>query len=360
MDYRAKQDAQVAKQAREQIAYCEERNMGRKPGSTNKPKVISELANALAFVQVACIKSDKDFQEHVSLNNNFCIATDGQISAGYPIAEELTCYPNFALLKQALSKCGKSLAITELDTDRLSIKGDSLRAIVPCLDAGAWPGAEPDPIRGPIGEPLRAAMATAALLASEAAERVFEASILLEANQVTGTNGHAIIQVWHGMAFPITKGFVIPKLFVQAICKTKAVPVAIGVPNELNSITFYFEGGSWIKTLLYADEYPETERIVGETQLPLPIPEKFFEGVDAVKDFNENEFIILGDNLISSHESSDIGAQFDVPGVQAGKTLSGKYLKLFAPIMKTMDYTTYEHKIMFTGEMVRGSLASIV
>jgi hypothetical protein len=335
-----------------------ERFMGRKPGSTNKPKVLSELANALSFVAVACTKSDSDYQDHVSLVDNFCIATDGQLSAGYPIVEELNSYPNFELLKKALSKCGKSLAITELDTGRLSVKGESLRAIVPCLDAGAWPSVQPDPIRGPIDESLVSAMALAGLLASETAERFFEASILLEANQVTGTNGHCIIQVWHGCGFPEIK-FVIPKIFITALTKTKLKPVAIGVPDNFNSVTFYFEGGSWIKTLLYADKYPETEHIVGKPQQPYPIPEKLFEGIDAVMDFNEYGYIKLKENSVQSHDSLELGAQFEVPGLQGGKELVGKYMMLIAPIVKTIDMTSYEDCIMFTGDKMRGCLAVI-
>ena len=165
--------------------------------------------------------------------------------------------------------------------------------------------------------------------------------------------------MWHGCAFPPIE-FVIPKLFIQAICKVKINPVAIGVADNFNSITFYFEGGSWIKTILYADKYPETEHIVGKPQQAHTIPDKLFAGIDAVDEFNEKGFVIFKDNMVTSHESIEEGAQFDVPGLQGGKIVSSKYMNIIAPFVTSIDLTTYEDQIMFMGNKMRGCLATVI
>jgi hypothetical protein len=142
--------------------------MARPPGAKNKPKGASAksapktegLLAALEFVGVAATKDVLDYQKHVVLLGNMAIMFDGQIAAGHPIVEDLSCCPHYDKLVVALRKAGGAVAITETDTQRLSIKGDKLRALVPCLTgfAAAMPYSAPDAPCATIDDRLKAAL----------------------------------------------------------------------------------------------------------------------------------------------------------------------------------------------------------
>ena len=231
--------------------------MGRPKGSTNKPKenpTVSKLADALTFITGGGTKDFQPYMQHVNLQNNYAVMSDGMISSGYPIEEELNCIPNYELLLKALKKCGKSLNITELDSGRLSIKGEGLRAIIPCLDPQEWPEIAPDAPLAVIDDRIKHGFAMVAGLADENSDRVVTASLLLEANTVTATDSFSIMQFWHGIDLP--PNLIIPKIFANAVIKSKYPITAFGWTFD-RSITFYFEGGMWIKTQLYEDKWPE-------------------------------------------------------------------------------------------------------
>jgi hypothetical protein len=359
-----------AKMYPEQLLESElERFMGRTLGSKNRPKdgtevkaqkdnqVISNIASALQFVGIVSGKDLSAYMEHVKLADGFAIMSNGQLSAGFPIEEDLDLIPNYNLLSKAIKKCGKSLSLTELDSGRLSVKGDNLRAIVPCLDPGSWPSVQADMPVATVGEPLRQALAVCGVLASENAERVFEASVLLEAYQCTSTNGNCVMQFWHGIDLP--PALVVPKSFIQAITKAKGDLVAFGWTQD-TSITFYFAGGAWIKTLLYADKWPEVSHIIDKPFEAVTVPKEFFNGVDAVTDFNENEYVTLSEGLVKSNESTNVGAQYDVKGLASDKVLSGKQLRLLEPFITAIDFNSYPDRIFFSGDSIRGVLMAIL
>ena len=322
---------------------------GRKP---NVAKQAEQLANALKFVSVAGTKEN----EHVVLGDHFAVMFDGQMTAGYPIEEDLSCCPHLVKLMTALNKCGNSLAIAELDSGRLSIKGQFLRAIVPCADVGDMFLSQPDANIAVANDSLKEAFKCCGTLADEKADSVIQASVLLEAHVCTGTDRKVMMQYWHGVDLP--PELVIPKIFINAVVKTSSPIVGFGYTPE-RSVTLWFEDGSWLKTLLYADKWPDVFNILNVESFPQAINENFFKGVEALQNFVEDDCIYFCENLLQSNLSQEQGAQFDVPGLQAGKIFSASQLKDIAPFAKTMDYTTFVDRAMFFGENMRGCLTSI-
>ncbi len=99
---------------------------GRKPNINQDTQT---LISALSFVSIAQTKD----RQHVSLGDGWAVMSNGQVSAGHPITSDINCNPLLPTFLAALKKCGKSLSMTLLETMRLSIKGDALRCLVPCL-----------------------------------------------------------------------------------------------------------------------------------------------------------------------------------------------------------------------------------
>jgi len=346
-----------------------ERFMGRPRGSTNKPKegeaapaaktskVVNALSEALAFISVAATKKLQPYNEFCEFTNGFVVMSDGQISAGYPVEEQLNSIPNFNLLQKAIKGCGKSISITELDEGRLSIVGEKLRVIVPCLPHDDFPEINKDAPIAVIDDRLKHAFVTCGAVADENGERLVECSLLLEANQCTATDGLVLIQYWHGIDLP--PNLVIPKIFAKAVTKVKQPITAFGWTPE-HSITFYFEGGAWIKTLLYQDKWPDISAIINVQSIPQNVLPGFFEGCLTVGEFNDDARVYISEEKVSSHRSLDIGAQYEVKSLtkECSKVFSYESIKIIAPHVKTIDLVSYADRAFFFGDNLRGVIIS--
>jgi hypothetical protein len=325
----------------------------------------SQLIEALQFVSVAATKKDNLYQKHVMLNNGYAVMTDGQLTAGFPIVENLECCPQIGLLQTAVSKCKASadnpLSITELDNGSLSIKGEKLRALVPCISFEEMPGpplTTPDENIAPITDELKKAFSVCGSLVSENGKSFIEASILLEANTCTSTNRQVLIQYWHGIDLP--PNLLIPKIFAQAICRVKQPLTGFGY-TENQSITFWFGEKVWIKTQLYEDKYPDVTPIIEHISAPAPVGKEFFDAIETVGLFSENGKIYFQNGKIVSHIDTNKGAQYKV-GINKLllRCYSVEHLKTITPFATEIDFNTYNDRAMFFGENLRGTIMAIV
>lgn len=330
-----------------------------RPAKAKASAQASQLAEALAFVEVA-MKDDKaaqDYQQHVNLSGKMAIAFNGQVSAGHPISEELNLCPHLSRLQVAIARCGNSLVIAETPTGQLSIKGEKLKALVPCLPIEEMPESFPDAQVAVLTEAIREAFKVCGTLASEEGKRVVEASLLLEANSCTGTNGSALMQYWHGIDLP--PAMVLPKLFTAAVVKVSKPIVGFGFSwnadcTKVKSVTFWFEGGAWIKTQCYEDAWPSIDHIINHPSHPSPVLAGLFEAIDAVQHFNDDKFVTFAENKVMSHDTTAFGAQYEVKGLQGGLKFDSKLIKMVAPFIKQIDLTTYDNRAFFFGDNVRG------
>jgi hypothetical protein len=342
------------------------RGRGRPPKLNAQAEQLSE---ALAFVSVAYVKDDTlECAPYVKLGNKMATVFSRQMSAGHPIEEDLNLSPHLDKLKAALARCGKSLTIAQTPSGALSVSGDKLRAVVPCW-AEPIPMHEASPSVAVIDERITQAFKVCNNLASETGERVVEASLLLEANTCTSTNGFALLQFWHGIDLP--PHMVLPKLFTAAVCKIDKPVIGLGFEwdnalDKVGSVTIWFDGGAWISCQCYSDSWPDLSHIIDVASHPLPIPAGFFEAVEAVKHFSDDSTpsVMFAENKLMSHTTAEKGGQYEVIGLQAGKRFNADILTKLAPYMLTADFTTYKDKAFFFGgephALIRGACMGMV
>lgn len=336
-----------------------------KRGRPAKPAASASLVEALDFIAVGTAEH-QHWQKFIRLSGNMAVAFNGQIAAGHPIAEELTLCPQLDKFKIALNRCGKSLTISETPTGQISVKGDKLRALVACLTSDDLATVQPDAMICPIGEIIKETFKVCGALASEAAERVMEASLLLEANSCTGFNGAAILQHWHGVDLP--PAMVLPKLFTAGVAKQTKPLAGFGFSwnadqTQVASVTFWFEGGSWIKTQCYADKWQDVGTVLNVQSVPTDTQGDLFEAIEAVSHFNEDGFVTFADGKVMSHDTDAVGAQYPVKGLNGGKKFNGKLIKLVAPYASKIDLTSYPDRAFFFGgepaNPVRGAIMGL-
>lgn len=340
------------------------RARGRPPKANSQAE---QLIKALDFVSVA--SGEHEFwHSYVRLKNNFAVASNGQMAAGHPIVEDLNCCPHGARMKSAIGKCGKSLALVQTPGGKLSIKGEKLNALVDCLPGNELLEWTTDAPCGELNEQIKEAFKVCGVLATEAGTQVVMASLLLEAWQCTGTNRAVVIQYWHGVNLP--PNIVIPKAFAAAVAKQTLPLTGFGfawfddAQTKVRRVTFYFEGGAWISTVCYSDNWPNLDPILNTQAFPSELPEGLFEGVKAVAEHNENNYVTFSDGKVQSHRSDQQGASYVMPGLQGGKQFASKGLLQVSPYIKSMDYTTYPEKALFfggeDGHGIRGAIGCVI
>lgn len=332
--------------------------MARKPGLNKTEPVKSGLLSALEFVSCVSEKLGAAYETHVGLRNNWAIAFNGIVAAGSPISEDLQCYAHTHLLHEALSKCEENYSLTQLDNNRLSVKSGKFQAVVPCLDPLLMQIANPDPMIVGITNKFKEAVEAVGVLASENAQHVLTASVLMNGQSVISTNRVMLLEYWHGLDLP--PNIPLPKEFVKALVKQKKNLIGFGFSNS--SVTFHFEDGCWLRTQKYADEWPDVSSILNREPNLWTIDPAFFKALDAVASFSEDGNIYSRLNLLCSHADEGVGATFECSGVPAGFVYPIKQLLIMKPFVKSIDYMTNgvsdsSYCLYFVGDALRGVIS---
>lgn len=332
--------------------------MSRAPRSKSVSAPANALLEALTFCSVVSEKVGAAYETHIGLRNNWAIAFNGIVAAGAPIPNDLTCHPHTLLLIEALSKCDDSFSLTQLDNGRLSIKSGKFKAVVPCLDPALMQSASPDPMIVGITNKFKEAVEAVGVLASENAQHVLTASVLMNGPSVISTNRVMLMEAWHGLDLP--PNVPLPKQFVAALVKQKKNLVGFGYSNC--SATFYFEDGCWLRTQLYSDEWPDVSRILNREANLWSIDPGFFKSLEAVMPFSEDGNIYSDTNLLKSHPDDGVGATFECNGVPKGFVYPAKQLMLMKPYCKKIDYMASgihdsSYCLVFEGDTCRGVIS---
>ncbi len=324
-----------------------------RPRKTKEIVQQNSLLSALQFLSVVTKSEGSPDETHVILRNKQAIAANGVTSAGQLIEQNLISCPHNSTLIEALAKCGQEIDIKQLDENRLSIKSNKFKAIIPCLNPYLLQGTQPDqPIVG-IDDKLKIAIEAVSCLTSDNAQQVMFTSILLNGGSVISTDGKVIFEYWHGLNLPTN--IVIPKKFIEALSKVKKKLKAFG--NSQSSITLYFEDDSWIKSQLYAEPWPDTNKLLNQPCSPLPLPQNFLSALNSVAPFSPEGTVYLENGVLRSHSSADIGASYELIGLPNLIFNSKQFLMLKNYIDK-IDFNVDNGKVyLWFGTNCRGVIA---
>ncbi|HLT41213.1 MAG TPA: hypothetical protein VKZ95_00795 [Sphingobacteriaceae bacterium] len=263
--------------------------------------------------------------------------------------------PHAKTFLNALSKCGESYSLTQIDQHRLSIKSGPFKANIPCIDPTLLYFPTPNQMQGSMTDDFKSALSLVEKIKPENGQRLITLSFLMNGNSIISTDGKIIIEAWHGLNLPTN--LPIPKAVIPLINGSKKL-VGFGFDNL--TATFFFEDNSFIRTQLYADKWPDILNILDRPFTPLPIPENLFNGVEAIQEFSHNGFIHFKDGKLLSEDIEEKGASFDIEGLRGGPVYSAKYLMMLKEVMEKADFHVPAerkgHLCYFTGKNVRGIL----
>lgn len=320
-----------------------------------KQKETSSLLKALNFI--AKIQKDigTEIQTHCKISNNYITACDGVITAGHKIEEDLCVSPHTLTLLNALSKCGQNLSMTQLENNKLAVKSGKFTALVPCIPIYSYVNTPDNPCAS-ISDVFIQALGEVSHLAQEQAQKVVLASVLMRSGSVMATNGVVALEYWHGIDVPTCA---LPKVFVTALCSVDKKVTSFGYSGS--SITFWFEDESWIKTQLYAEEWPNLDQVLIASGEVKPLPKGFYEALRNVEDFSDGgseKGTVWFDELgMNSHQTKENGATYEIKDLPAGLAFRIKYLKQIEKACKSISYNKVT--MWFFGDSVRGAIMGV-
>lgn len=314
----------------------------------------NSLLSALQFVGSVTNDIGPINETHIHLGANWATAYNGVIAAGHPIIEDIYACPHSKLIVEALSKCNDHISFTQLDAKRLSIKSGKFKAVIPCIDPTLLQLAIPDPPITPIDDQFKEGLSIVGTLPNENAQFVYLASILMNGYSLISTNGKVVIEYWHGINLPPTIS--LPKALVEPLTKTNKKLAQFGYSQS--SVTFYFDDGSWLRSQLYKEAWPDMGLILDRPSNAWPLSGDFWRGLDAVAGFSESGFVYFDAGVLRSHDNAALGASYEVAGLPKGPAFPAKQLALIRPYATRVDFLAKDCLIFF-GDRVRGCIAGV-
>lgn len=325
----------------------------RKPKEPAK-STVGNLIAGLEFVLVAQRENGEPRQTHCVLHDKWILASDGGLSAGCPIQDEINAVPHTRSLLKALKRAGEGqVTVVQLPSGKLSIRGGKFTAQVPCLPPDHVGIVAPDPQIALLTNDIKAAFAATFPLTNETAPEPRNAGVLLQAMTCVGTNGYALVEYWHGIDLP--PNLLIPKASAKAVAECKKNLTGFGFTDR--SVTFHFEDGSFLKTALFEPKYPDYQRIINVPVNPWPIPPDFFTALDVVAEFSDNHLVFFDTNVMKSSKVEGEGATYQVDGLPGGMGFNEKYLNLCRAQMERVDFQ--KDQILFFTEHSRGIVRGV-
>lgn len=322
-----------------------------------KPKAVAsanddreKLIAALDFVLLATKGNDEGKSAFVAFHNNCVTAENDTLTLGVAVDVGLELCPEAAKFRAALIQCESTFQLTQLDDSAVSIKSGAFRALIPAIAPGMIAQNVPDLPCALINNNIRNAFEACSKTMSKG-ERVFNKSVLLRSGSAVGTNGGILVEYWHGLDLPGVFG--IPKKTVETILGTAKPLYSLGYSDR--SITFYFEDGSFLKSRIMSEAWPDVDRLLNSFDTAThAIWPQFFAALKAVQAFVQNDTIHFHANHLGTAHTLELGASFQVPGLPDDRHFSATYWRILEPYIDHVKLGLTGSPTSFTGRNVRG------
>ena len=131
--------------------------MATKPRARRKASALAgnpaaKLIEALKFVSEAQSKVGPQINQYCLMRNNWLVASNGILTIGTKIEEDLDVCPHTLQFLDALTKATEEQTIAQESPEVLSVSSGVFRALVSCVDPATLQIAAPDPQCAVIGQ----------------------------------------------------------------------------------------------------------------------------------------------------------------------------------------------------------------
>lgn len=312
------------------------------------------MYNSLKFCAGSVAKKDFVIDlKHFAITDGFIRGFNGTLALGTPIPFDINCQPNAEQLIKAVSKCTDTIQLSMTKAGRLSVKSGVFKAFIDCIQ-GETNHVEPE---GEFvefdGEVLLKGIQAVAPFIGSDASRPWANGVLIKGQSVFATNNVMLVEYWLGVDFPITIN--IPKAAVREMQRINEAPISAQLTT--NSITFHYTNDRWLRTQLYATEWPDLSKVLNRHSEQVPLDERIFEGLESVKSFTDKMgTIFLMEGELRTHFDEQEGAGFAMEGFAYDGKYNIEMLNLLKDTATTIDWTGYPGPCIFQGDRIRGAI----
>lgn len=326
--------------------------MARKPKPIEANDDRAKLLDALRFAAIAIEKKD-DKTAYVCIRDQWLSAENETYMIGVHVDVGLDLCPQADLFQAALQQCGQQFQLTQVDLHSVSIRSGKFNALVPVLMTEETGAFDPDEPCALITDAVKEGFAACLRVMGKGFDKIYNEACLLRASTLVATNGGIALEYWHGIDLPGPLN--IPKKTMETIVKIGKPLAQFGYSRD--SVTFYFEDMSFVKTRLIEGTFPNIdalfEKHAGNTVALWP---DFYVAIKAIEKFVQNDTIHFHSEHIATHHTLDLGASYKVPGLPQGFKFSALYWKAVEPFVKAVRFVSNEQPVTFIGDNARGLL----
>lgn len=325
-----------------------------------KVKIENSLLKALRYIATAQRANGSPEQTHCRLSNHWAVASNSVLSAAHPIVEDIEACPHTHTLIEALEQSSEAVSLTLLDAARLAVRSGNFQAVVPCIDSSALPRVYPDAAQAPCDERLKSAMQAVGTLATEGAQKLVNASVQLRDGVCLASDGNVILEAWHGISMPPL--ILAPKTLVTALGKWNKTLTSFGVNSTHDTITFWFDDGSWLKSQCYnsSSELPDLYKFIQvESVKSFPVPKGLFAVAKRLQPFSEDGKIYFTEDGARVTSPTQLTNAYElIKGVPVGLSVGIKSLLSIEPYCKTIAFNALPNIALFFSDAVRGAIVT--
>jgi hypothetical protein len=315
----------------------------------------TRLIDCLSFVSFASKDDETDKYTYVKIKDGFMTAADHTILMGGPVDVDLELCLHGLQFKAALEQCGQNFQLVQMDKQAVSIRSDKFRALIPAIGADLIAPYTADPPCGAMTDKIKTMFEILSPIVTCKDDRTINNCLQLNNNSGVATNGHVLLEYWHGINLP--DNLKIPKRAIQAVAKVRKPLLYFGFTEH--SVTFYFEDGYFIKTNLIATEYPDTKSLLDRNfnRQFYEKPSDFYKGLLAIHSFVVDDTIYFHRDFLATHASLEIGANYRIDGLPDYLSYSAKGLKFIEEYTHNINFPTDQSTpLAFYSTNVRGLL----
>lgn len=312
------------------------------------------MLKALKFAQGAVSRKDLvPAMKHFAIRNGRVRSYNGTLALSAPIPFDIDCFPRAETLIKAINNCDDTVTLALTPAGKLSVKSGTFRALISCVENS---DVHLEPTGQTVqcdGAALLKAFQVLEPFVGEDASRPWANGILLRGQSAFATCNVILCEYWLGVNFPTVVN--IPHAAVKEVVRIGEAPSHLQMDDS--SITFHYDDGRWIRTQLFATEWPDLSKVLDRSSNPAPVDTRIFEALEKIAPFTDKSGrIIFTANKVSTHDNDEEGGHMDLEG----STITGIYalemFKLLKGVAQQADFSTYPSPCMFFGDNIRGAI----
>lgn len=320
------------------------------------------MIETLKLVQGAVAK--KDFvpvMTAVHFYDKRVQATNGRITIDAPFPElDIDVTVNADRLIKAVNACDGEAKIKLTENGKLSIWQGKFRALIPVNDHNSFPKVEPQGDFHPVnGAYLLRLMQELRPFVADDATRPWACGMLLDGDYAYATNNVSIARVHQPFDKPVslTGRLNLPAFLLDELTRIKRPPV--NASHDDKSLTLDLGDGIWIRSNLFADQWPDITRFFQPAELS-PIPPELSPAIEKILPFCPDPklpVIVLGQNTVSTVEGEMSAA---VEGIELPDArFHAKVLQLVLDHCHSINLSSYPKPCAFQGDGIDGVVMGV-